>query len=599
MGLFKTLIPVDALKDTVMRFPLSAVCSVCLFVLVSLSIHDVIDIKEDAELFGRLMALSCYGFFWFGLAQLISEGKEFSAKARYLFALGGFILLAALVFLSSGFALGWMLALMVPAILLGISVGPYIDRRDDLSFWFYNRQTWLGALVAVLAGVLWGAGVSAALGAVDYLFGVDVDEDVYSNLWALSLIVFAPVYALSWVPSRYEYSESDCHAPAQLAFVINWVLAPLVCVYLLILYAYFIKIAFTWELPRGQLSYLVSAFGGVGVVTYLMGWPLRESGGALLRPIYKLFFPALLIPVAMQAASIYLRIDQYGVTEDRYLIALSTLWLAGLAVAYTFKRPPLKYITGSLAILLFFSAFGPFSAPNVSERSQLSRLELLLVQNEILVNGRIVKTEKEVSFEDRQSISSIVSFLDARNREDQLKAWLELDDDQDLPSAYDLTKEMGFAYLNRYQRPQTQTSEFVNLRGMPMVGAVDVRGYKLYLPRVWVNLMKRATPELNKRPWEYEDKNGHGLEAYYEDVALHIGLGGRAPVVFDVEAFALNEVKKDPSRTKRELRMRSAKGQMEVLLVFDAMNLRLTPEADGEPRTYYLHGFRFHALIGN
>ena len=79
----------------------------------------------------------------------------------------------------------------------------------------------------------------------------------------------------------------------------------------------------------------------------------------------------------VQAVSIYLRVEQYGFTEQRYLIVLSTLWLGVLAVAYSVRKPPLKMISGLLAVLFLVSALGPLSAANVAERSQMKRLETL------------------------------------------------------------------------------------------------------------------------------------------------------------------------------------------------------------------------------
>ena len=279
MNILQKIIPVDDLKRTMKRFPYSAVCSVFLCALIVLDIHDFIETDDMKTIYGRLILLSAYGFFWFGLSHLVCEGLGWPVARERILSYSVFAILAGLVFFWSGYTLVWLLIMMIPTLLLGLSVAPYLSSNDNLSLWFYNRQVWQGAAIAVIAGLVWALGIVAAMASIRYLFDVRFDHEIYADVWVFAFFVFVPLYALSWVPEKFSYTDNDCHAPPQLAFVLNWVLAPLVFVYMLILYAYFIKIALVGELPRGQLSYMVSAFGGVGVFTYLAGWPLRDSGG--------------------------------------------------------------------------------------------------------------------------------------------------------------------------------------------------------------------------------------------------------------------------------------------------------------------------------
>ncbi len=596
MGVYlKKIIPLDELKRTIRRFPLSTLCSLALFVLLVLSIHDFIDITEKADLFGRLMVISAYGFFWFVLARLFSEGNGWGAVSQHALGFGVFAILILVVFLETGFSLLWMLALMVPALLLGISAAPYLNDGDDLSFWFYNSQVWQGAAVSILAGLLWGAGISAALASVDYLFGVNVAGEFYADLWSFALMVFAPLYALSWVPERYQYREQDCHAPPQLAFILNWVLAPLIAVYMLILYAYFIKIAMVQELPRGQLSYMVTAFGGLGVLTYLAGWPLRDTGGPLLRLVHRFFFPALFVPVVMQALSIYQRIDQYGVTEQRYVVVLSVVWFGVLALGYSIKKPPLKMITGLLAIMLVVAALGPFSAPRVAERSQLSRLETLLMVNGILVEGKISRAPEVVSFGDRKSISSILTFLQRRNKLGRIGPWLPMSDKQHpARTPQELTKEMGFAYISHYERRQGRHLEMINLRGQSIVGALDVSGFDYLIPQQHVHCFNNGCS--GNRVWRGRWQADEVISATYEKGRLSIAVAGHGELVFDVQAYFDAEVEKDISREPRDFVLENSEGDLRVRLIFLNFNARKYSTGDGAVK-HRLQNFAFRALV--
>jgi len=586
MKFLAKLFPIDALKETVMRFPVSAVCSVGLFVALILAAHEVVDLKVYGEPYARSLAFLVCGFFWFGFLRLLHEAMAWSKAREISIGAVGALIIGAMVYFKSGYAVAFFAALIVPALLLGIAIAPYLRSRDSLSFWFYNRQIWFGAALSILAGGIWGGGISAAIAAIDYLFGVDVDEKIYADIWAFAMVVFAPLYALSWVPHRFEYSEDDCHAPPQLAFLINWVLAPLVVVYMLILYAYFIKIAIVGEIPRGQLSYMIMAFGGVGVLTYLAGWPLRDDGGPFLKPIYKYFFPALIIPVVMQAVSIYMRIDQYGVTEQRYLVVLSTIWMAVLAIAFTFKKPALKFIVGVLAVMLLFAALGPFSAPQIAERSQMARLERVLLANDILVDGKIVKSEADISFEDRRDISSILSFLLRRDNGEVLRPLFgDLDADDRVPYVHEAVRLMGFEYVSHHQVKQTANADFINLVGHRGDDVFDVDGFKVLLNGGHVFLNVKDDKE-----WRKIWKDNPEIKAEYDGEILTLYREGQR-LLFNIDAFAKREIEQDAGSEAREMVMEQSSGAFRGRLVISHIHVR---NKDGERR---VQNFSFKALV--
>lgn len=605
MNFLEKLLPVEALVGTVKRFSASSLCSVALLLVALLLNHDVLE-ADDQTTFWIVTILVCW-FFWFGFVQLAVEGAGLGAWFERGVGVCGLAFFACLVVLSSGINLVWFLALITPALFLGISVAPYIKGRDDLSFWFYNRQLWGGVAISIFVGMLWFVGIVGALFAVKSLFEVPIPNKIWFDIYAFAAIVFTPLYALSWVPSRYVYTEKDCHAPPQLAFVLNWVLAPLVVVYMVILYAYFGKIALAGDMPKGQLSYMVCAFGGVGVLTYMAGWSLRDSGGVLLRFVVRWFFPALIIPVLVQMVSIAMRVEQYGFTEQRYLVVLSALWMAGLAVAYSFKRKPgLKWICCSLAVLLLCVSFGPMSASNVAQRIQFERLETILMENGILVDGKI-RAAADVPFEARKDISSILDFLSARETLGVIRPWLG-----DGPAAVLLTQEgryrdrdpltqaMGFSFVRSYDRRRGEQAQNFNLNAdRKRAKVLDVEGYRFFVDAGHVNLYRALQREdsAEKPLWRFKDDDATSLDIYYWADLLYVGLKGRDAIGFDVEAYALEEMRRDPSKTRRDLVMEDEVRGLRVKLIFSNINLRRDVKDDGRMTPYVLNGFNFKALV--
>ncbi len=444
-NIIERLIPIDELIATVWRFPLSVICAICIFILVFIGIHDLVALQDDNIL--RICCILGCLYFWFGIAKLMTESQALSFKSSVFLTLLPAMGIVALLWFSQVW--GMHLLFLMPALLLTLMFAAYLKSGDDVSVWFFNRQMWFGVAVSYIALILFAGGLSTAFFAIEKLFNINIDGEIYGDIWTFSGFVLGPVYALSWVPKKFEFSNDDCSDPPGLKFIANWISAPMVFVYLLILYAYFGKVIIDQSLPKGILAYLISGFVGAGVVTYLVSWPLRESGSAQLRLLHKIFFPALIIPVGFHFFAIWERIGAYGMTEQRYFLLLTAMWFSILAIGNIFSKMPIKAI---LAILLVFASFGPWSAVNVSGQSQFLRLERLLENNDLIKAGKVQKAQGDIPFNDRMSISSIVEYL-CNTQRDELVYRLFKPTDQKTKRCYanDLvSNQLGFDYAYRY-----------------------------------------------------------------------------------------------------------------------------------------------------
>ncbi len=478
-NLIEKLIPLDELVATVKRFPLSVFCSVCIFILVLFTIHDFSGFKDEDVL--RLISIFGCLYFGFGISKLINESLNPTRIKSVLITTLPAVGIIALLSMTDIW--GMHLLFLLPALLLVLMFAPYLKGGNDISVWFFNRQLWFGAAVSYIALMLFACGVSAALFAIDSLFGVNIDGDVFADIWAFAAFVLGPVYALSWVPKHFEFTEDDCADPPGLKFIANWISVPMVFVYLSILYAYFGKMLIDQTVPNGILAYLISGFVGAGVVTYLVSWPLRTVGSAQLRLFHKIFFPALIIPVGFHFFAIWERVGAYGVTEQRYFILLSAVWFSIIALGNTFSKMPIKAIPATLAILLIFASFGPWGAVSVSGISQYSRLEALLVKHDLLKDGKVQTASVEIPFEDRVSMSSIVDYLCDTQRHEMIYQIFERPEEEyrrNRCSAYNLVKEqLGFDYT--YRSYNNRDDNISIWGGHSRAGVFDIRHYDYYI----------------------------------------------------------------------------------------------------------------------
>ena len=180
--------------------------------------------------------------------------------------------------------------------------------------------------------------------------------------------------------------------------------------------------------------------------------------------IQAIFWTVLLILLYI---AIIRRISDYGITENRYFVFALALWLTGITLYLLFsKNKNIKLIPLTLCIITFAGSFGPWGAFSVSEKSQLGRFEKLLKENNLLVNGKISKTEKELPFKTRQAISSVVEYLTEYRNYNILQPYYKQNLDSLFPdTAYkskpqELLSIMGVSYVSRWEREENYNEHF-------------------------------------------------------------------------------------------------------------------------------------------
>ncbi len=560
-SLLKKFIPLGAFKETIVRFPLSVLCSLGLFTIMVLIVHDVIDFDGKLYLAGRLITLFACGYLWFVIMRLVATARNWSTIREYAVAFTVFAFFAWVLFTLSGYGLVWLLMPMFAALLLLVPCMPFQRGANDAAFWGFCLQYYNGALFAVVAGLLWGGGLAISLASIEYLFEIDFPSELYGDLWCFALLILTPLYALTYLS---EPEESDqIEIATHLKFLVQRALVPLVIVYSLILYAYFGKIALAQSLPRGQLAYLVTGFGSVGVLTWFLGWRIREEGGTFLRLFYRFFFPALLLPVAMQALALYLRVDQYGLTEARYYVGVSVLWLGMMAVLYSVRNPPLKTMFLSLALMLMVASVGPLSALSVSAHSQINRLEMLLTKHQILVDGKLQAAPAVVPFADRKSISSILRYLKKRDQLSRIEHWLSDVHEGDQPlNPTEWVDLMGIEEVFAYQTktPRQNVRIHNNLRRKTL----DVSGFDLATH--FQNVCCAFATRRSEAPWIYDWDSTPALNATYADGILSIQVADAQPFDFDIEAYVVQALQQEPKARQAFMEQQIEDTRVRVLI---------------------------------
>jgi len=474
-----------AIEKTVFRFPLETITSICgtifAIILIDLKYND----PTKEVLVKAIMSCSLCLVLFLSISLFFFAFNK-NNLFRFLACLFLGSLAIAFVFsfhkeitkieLQQFFVLNIALHLLVS--FAGFLPKKYIQEE----FWEFNKQLFLRILTAALYSTVLYSGLALAILAIKELFNIEFNEKIYGYLFFVISGIFNTIFFLNGVP------ETNCNEkrlvldyPNGLKNFTQYVLLPLISLYLIILIGYEAKIIITFSLPVGWVSYLVLVFAIFGILSFLLVHPIATEKGNLWMRTFNRWFYYLLIPLlGLLFWAILYRIHLYGVTHERYYVLLLSIWLT-IVVAYFLiqKQPKIKFIPISMCIAGLLSIVGPQSADSISKNSQFDRFESYL---------QIIKKEK-LSFKQEQDLSSIIDFLDdnygveiflVSEAKEKFSSLLKKDKD---PGSFKIMKTLGLVYHDKYERENNVNSGFYydysdreyvdNIQGYDMIIALS------------------------------------------------------------------------------------------------------------------------------
>jgi len=409
-------------KQAAARFPEVVACA------LAAGAGGVLGIDGGDTKWIQLLSAGSLGLPLFTALVLAAERHGWQGRTRLLADMAGFALLAALFFYfgrleENGWAQRY--AHLSATFHMTVAIAPYLGVREPWGFWQYNRSLFFRCVTAtVFSGALF-AGLALALAAVDNLLGIGVPDVAYGRLFFFVAFGLHPLIFLAGAPSDFKQLDAARDCPAGLRVFSQHVLLPLVALYVAILLAYMGKILVTGTWPSGWISYLVSGLAVVGIFSLLMVHPERMRSDRNWIDHYALAFWIAVLPSAgMVGMALWLRVQQYGITENRYMLGLLAAWLAGTAAHRVATRArDVKSIPLVLAVLGVATFAGPWSPYAVAERSQVGRIKRILDEHGVLDESALATSSLEIPFEEWQQVEEAVAYLVDYHGTDVIDAW--------------------------------------------------------------------------------------------------------------------------------------------------------------------------------
>lgn len=336
-----------------------------------------------------------------------------NAGAVWAAAAGGWLLHAQF---DSGFFELYVFVLLFVVLTLMVAV-PTLGQRNSNMTWNYHIRLLFAIVVVAIVAPITLCGVIAILASIKFLFNVTIQTAITISVGVV-LGFLCPCCAMALMPIDREAYDRPLIYNKFMKVVIQYILLPLVCIEAVVLYIFTLTILINWELPQGNVAYLVFSYAIAGTfVWYLLRPVFRSEPPSKLRFLEKGYFISLLPLLVLLFVGIFRRLHDYSLTSARYIVLVGACWLTVVSVLMLLKKDrnvtPLLMSLPAIALLLLI---GPWSLFSLPEKVQMHRFEKIATEYHLLENGKIVTPKEPLTYEQNIQISRSFDFFETHNQ---------------------------------------------------------------------------------------------------------------------------------------------------------------------------------------
>ena len=444
LSIFKAENLINWLKNIFNRFPISAILSMFLFLYFAYYIesnyNSPIFLLEKEIIFSLIITFFLsVGIYIFG------ESLDFSRSKNQLFQI---IPLALWWWLFCIFHSEFWSArndiIFCMAFICSISFiffAPFVKKIFSKNLWeneqkiyySYFSSIFQAMCAAILVWILVVTLSFIAIYAVQTLFDYNYQE-IYMHVVAFSFTIIAAFFGLNEIPKKENFEGYYFNENHFSTFLVKYLAIPFIFTYFVILYAYCVKVLMNFsDWPKWMVSWLVMLFSLFWYFIYIISYVYEEK--ITIVKIFRKYFPFVVFPqLFILFYVIFLRINQYWLTINRYLVVIFWIWLSVLTIYFVFSRKKyLAFISVSLFLFTLIFSVWPWSVYNLPEEIQTKALLQELKKEWIIDESlNIHKYEKKWDTKDEkieklQEIQDKIGYLCWNHNCELLRKYLKIE----------------------------------------------------------------------------------------------------------------------------------------------------------------------------
>lgn len=353
------------------------------------------------------------------------------------------------------------------ALFVAVCFLPFWRERNDQKSWHFVFRLVTAACIAMLVGVIMCGGLMLLYYGSCTLFGMESNSHVATILVVLSNLTIPACLFLIQIPNLEERGEIR---PSNfLLGITRYLFIPLVLLYLIVLYVYGLVILFTWTLPDGMLTWLITAMmiGIIGITFLLYPYKdLKQSESPFNRVAQKL--PLLVLPLLiLMSVGVGRRLSDYGITANRLYVLTLNLWFYAVAIGLWLNHGRrIHWVSISFSVLLLLTSCHPWNYNAIYSNILLNRFDTFAtlhpLPKSLMSVTEIDKYLDSLSKEDRDDFCQLMrDFRDfdldlLRTRASKIDVWyISIMDNAEETGALDQIAEHSYNMSYSFEGPYT------------------------------------------------------------------------------------------------------------------------------------------------
>ena len=537
------------------RFP-EAICFYSVAVSILIYMNHITYNHETMNMLKRIAMIFALGAVMFLCIRVLLERKPFLGKRAKLLMYSGAIISLMLYYYfplidMNMVSVSRYIALSLSLYLIFTFI-PHFYKKENYELYLITLFTRF--FVTYLYSIVLFVGLAAIIFTIEQLFGIKITQGrLYLDIWLVVAGIFAPAFFLADIPQQEDKLYVEDYSKV-LKVLLLYIVLPIIVAYTAVLYAFFIKILLTKEWPKGIVSNLVLWYSIISTIVIFCIYPLRNKD-RIVYYFIRIFPKFIIIPLVMMFIAMGIRINAYGITENRYFVLVAGLWVAGCMIYYVSSKNIRNIIlTVSLAIVMAMSVIGPWSSYSISKYSQNSRFEKILKQNDMITDAGIIKPSQELSSDEKEELTSILYYFERNHKLSDLKF---------LPENFKMeymAKVFGFEPFHGIG------IKYFSLHAMEGDELIDISDYDYYLD---------ILPYMKMEGQSFEGN----LNVSYSEREHQLKISSKGKLIYEknVEDIARTVYEENEGKEvlkKREMLFTDENENIKVLYVFNHINGR-------------------------
>ena len=377
--------------NAIKTFPVSHILLIILSIIWILQVEDIIDLDSPDLIFALILAfiISCYWPLFLIHSNL--KNKNMINRILQIWSIIMWWLYYAILYNTNLDDLSYSESLLylriIPLVLLWIPlIIALLHKKHEQKIRFSRTSLFISLVFWWIAWSIVRWWISGALASIEALFDVDIDSELYADIWIISEILLAGSFVFNYYLTLTEEINKKSGyeiKPSRLRRIFwSFIFLPLALIYLAIFWAYGIKILITWIRPKWIIVRLWIWYFALWITSSYLIYPDKTKVHEIIN---KVLYVSFILMSFMMIWAITKRINQYWITINRCFVChIITFIIIFSALSLIFNKKRLISFISTLWILAFLSVYWrPINVNHISFNSQLNRLETLLSKGNI------------------------------------------------------------------------------------------------------------------------------------------------------------------------------------------------------------------------